>query len=87
MANYGVAEAKNKLTQLLERVQDGERITITKHGKPIAELIKPAARPPLLNLEERRAFMKEFARRRDARPAASISAVDLVRSMRDGDPE
>ena len=86
MANYGVAEAKNKFTQLLERVQDGERITITKHGKPIAELSRPIV-PPKLTGDERRAFMREFARRRDARPPLGISAADLVRAMRDGDPE
>ena len=87
MANYGVAEAKNKFTHLLERVQDGERITITKHGKPIAELSRPSIQPALLNLEERRAFMKEFARRRDSRPPLGMSAAELVRAMRDGDPE
>ncbi|KPF82008.1 hypothetical protein IP78_04490 [Brevundimonas sp. AAP58] len=87
MATYGVAEAKNNFTHLLDRVQEGEKITITRHGKPIAELrASPIVRTPL-TLEERRAFMKEFAQRRDARPAASISAVELVRAMRDGDPE
>ena len=88
MAVYGVAEAKNNFTHLLDRVQGGESITITKHGKPIAELRAPATIVrSALTLDERRAFMKEFARRRDARPAASISAVELVRAMRDGDPE
>lgn len=86
MTSYGVAEAKNKFTHLLERVQDGERITITKHGKPIAELSRVVV-PPKLMGDERRAFMKEFARRRDARPPLGMSAADLVRAMRDGDPE
>jgi antitoxin (DNA-binding transcriptional repressor) of toxin-antitoxin stability system len=87
MATYGVAEAKNNFTHLLDRVQEGEKITITRHGKPVAELRAPPIVRTPLTLEERRAFMKEFARRRDARPAASISAVELVRAMRDGDPE
>ena len=38
MASYGVAEAKNKFTHLLDRVEKGESITITRHGKPVAEL-------------------------------------------------
>jgi antitoxin (DNA-binding transcriptional repressor) of toxin-antitoxin stability system len=87
MATYGVAEAKNNFTHLLDRVQEGEKITITRHGKPVAELRAPPIVRTPLTPEERRAFMEEFARRRDARPAASISAVDLVRAMRDGDPE
>lgn len=87
MASYGVAEAKNNFTHLLDRVQEGESITITKHGKPIAELRAPPIIRPALTLEERRAFMKEFARRRDARPPLGMSAAALIRSMRDGDPE
>jgi prevent-host-death family protein len=35
----GAYEAKTHLPALLERVQRGEHITITKHGKPIARLV------------------------------------------------
>lgn len=34
-----VKEAKAKLTELLRRVEAGERITLTRHGKPIADLV------------------------------------------------
>lgn len=34
----GTFEAKNKLSALLERVERGEVIRITRRGKPIAEL-------------------------------------------------
>ena len=34
----GTFEAKNKLSALLDRVVQGETITITRRGKPIAEL-------------------------------------------------
>jgi len=36
-------EAKAKLSDLVERVQRGEEVTITRHGKPIAKLV-PAQR-------------------------------------------
>ncbi len=36
--SIGVYEAKTHLTRLLDRVADGERITITRHGVPIAVL-------------------------------------------------
>lgn len=84
MASYGVAEAKNNFTHLLDRVQEGESITITKHGKPIAELRAPPASPPPLTGEQRQAWYDEFIKRREARPMASVDAVDLVRAMRDG---
>jgi prevent-host-death family protein len=46
--SIGVFEAKNHFSEILERVQRGEVVTITKHGKPIAEVrpteVSPAAR-------------------------------------------
>ena len=39
MAEVGAFEAKTNLSQLLKRVQAGERIVITKHNRPVAELI------------------------------------------------
>jgi prevent-host-death family protein len=39
-----LAEAKNKLSELLDRVSQGEEITITRHDRDIARLI-PASRP------------------------------------------
>ena len=41
MSEIGAFEAKNKLSQLLDRVAAGEDITITRRGKPVALLIPP----------------------------------------------
>ena len=38
-SSVGSFEAKTHLPALLERVAKGERITITKHGKPVAQLV------------------------------------------------
>jgi len=43
MESIGACEAKTQLSRLLERVAKGERITITKHGVPVAVLQPPAA--------------------------------------------
>jgi len=49
-------EAKTHLHALLPRVEEGERIVITRHGVPVAELVPPcggarvAARDALLEL-------------------------------------
>jgi prevent-host-death family protein len=32
------AEARNRLTELIRAVEDGETITITRHGRPVAQL-------------------------------------------------
>jgi prevent-host-death family protein len=44
MSEIGSFEAKTKLPALLKRVENGERITITRRGVPVAELI-PVAKP------------------------------------------
>ena len=39
MTEVGAFEAKTHLPQLLKRVSQGERFVITRHNRPVAELI------------------------------------------------
>lgn len=39
MSEIGSFEAKTHLPQLLRRVEAGERFVITRHGRPLAELV------------------------------------------------
>lgn len=39
MTNVGVHEAKTTLSALLRRVADGEEITITRGGEPVAKIV------------------------------------------------
>ena len=39
MQEIGAFEAKNTLGALLDRVERGEEIIITRHGKPVARLV------------------------------------------------
>ena len=41
MREVGAFEAKNKLGQLLDQVERGEEIVITRHGKQVARLVPP----------------------------------------------
>jgi prevent-host-death family protein len=43
MAEIGAFEAKNRLGQLLDRVEAGEEIVITRRGRPVARLVPPQA--------------------------------------------
>jgi prevent-host-death family protein len=45
MAEIGAFEAKNKLSELLDRVESGERVVITRRGKAVAEIV-PFTGPP-----------------------------------------
>lgn len=39
MTNIGAFEAKTHLSRLLEQVAAGEKFVITRHGKPVAQLV------------------------------------------------
>jgi prevent-host-death family protein len=47
MPDIGAYEAKTHLGQLLERVEKGERFVITRHGRPVAELVPAEGRQRL----------------------------------------
>jgi prevent-host-death family protein len=58
----GAFEAKTKFSELLERVRQGEEITITRHDKPIARLV-PAGRSSASDVKEAFGRMDEIHRR------------------------
>ena len=39
--DVSVAEAKNRLPQLIRAMEDGEEVVITRHGKPVAQIAPP----------------------------------------------
>lgn len=39
METVGAFEAKTHLGELLDRVERGESVTITRHGRPVAQLV------------------------------------------------
>lgn len=41
MFSVGIFEAKARLSQLIERVAQGEEVLVTRHGKPVARLVAP----------------------------------------------
>jgi prevent-host-death family protein len=66
MAEIGAYEAKTHLPKLLERVEKGERFVITRHGRPVAELVPVGVRDAArvrAALMELRTMRKKFAKR------------------------
>ncbi|MGQ0530836.1 MAG: type II toxin-antitoxin system Phd/YefM family antitoxin [Panacagrimonas sp.] len=39
MTEVGTLEAKNRLSNLLDQVLQGEEVVITRHGRPVAKLV------------------------------------------------
>lgn len=70
MSEIGVFEAKNKLSALLNAVEAGAEITITRRGHPVARLVP--ALPPLGSERARQAAqaIRALARKMTHAPAS-----------------
>jgi prevent-host-death family protein len=75
----GAYEAKTHLPALLERVSDGEEITITKHGTPIAKLI-PVNKAA--TVEERRAAIERIRQLSQGLTLGGLKIKDLIHEGR-----
>lgn len=58
-------EAKTHFSNLIQRVQDGEQITICKHNTPVAKLIPITERPKIENIVEQ---IREFSKGKSLKP-------------------
>ena len=74
MKTIGAYEAKTHLPRLLDEVAKGERITITKHGRPVAVLVPPAAVRDV-DVEALMSRMREF---RKAHPLKGVTIRELI---------
>ncbi len=77
MGAYSVAEAKAHLSEILKKVEAGQKVTITRRGQPIATVVPALARArKSIDWEAIEAFRRTL-------PKSKISAAQLVREMRD----
>ncbi|MCC2665613.1 MAG: hypothetical protein K0S35_3535 [Geminicoccaceae bacterium] len=78
MKTVGTFEAKTHLSSLLEQVERGEEITITRHGKAVARLV-PLRAVDRGRLEDTVARLKAFRR---GRRLGDLSAKALIEEGR-----
>lgn len=81
MGTHSVAEAKNKLPELIDRAIAGEGVVITRHGRPVAEL--RAIPHPIGPITA--ADLDWLAERRVGRGRPTEDAGTLLSRMRDED--
>jgi prevent-host-death family protein len=85
MTTVGSFEAKTKLAELLDKVEAGETVTITRHGKAVAKLVPVAAEIDEAERVRRRALVEEIMRwrvgkDRGAKPGSTIP--ELIKAGR-----
>jgi prevent-host-death family protein len=57
----GAFEIKTHLSKILDEVEKGEQITITKHGRPVAKLV-PISSPNREQVHQTILSLKEFSK-------------------------
>jgi len=80
MREVGAFEAKSRLGQLLDRVEAGEEVVITRRGKAVARLVPPAS-----------AFDRERSRRavqriREIRKGVTLGGLRIKDLISEGRP-
>jgi prevent-host-death family protein len=69
--NMSIAEAKSQFSQVVDRAEAGEEITITRHGKPVARVV------PIVTEHDRDRAKKAFERMRRLREETGATLGDL----------
>ncbi len=78
MGAISLADAKAHLSELVDRVEAGESVDITRRGKPVARLTAVARARRRID----RSILQALTA---ALPPQAQDAAELVRSMRDDD--
>jgi prevent-host-death family protein len=76
MDSYSLADAKARLSELIDRVEAGETVEITRRGKPAARLTPPA--PAVQKID-----MDALDRLAERLPPQPQSTADFIREMRE----
>jgi prevent-host-death family protein len=70
----GVRDLRNRTSQVIDAVQAGERVVLTVHGEPIADIVPHGRRTPWLPGER----LREQLLTRSADPGLSRDLDDLA---------
>ena len=79
MSHHSVVDAKNNLSELIDRALKGEDVVITRHGTPVVELkAVPRIAKPVSHES-----LDWLAKRRASRPAVKVDSGMLMSRLRD----
>ena len=78
MSEVALFDAKNRLSELIDRIQNGETIVITRRGKPVAQLA------PHVPAEESNNAREAVARLLKARVGVSLGRITSAELIAQG---
>jgi prevent-host-death family protein len=81
--SIGAYEAKTRLAELLDRVERGEAVTITRRGVPVARLVPAQPAKPSAEEAVRQLFaLREKLKAAGVQPFTHEEIVDLIQTGR-----
>jgi prevent-host-death family protein len=78
MLAMSLAHAKAHLSELLNTVESGQEVVITRHGRPVARVLPASPVKQTLPLERLAKLRRQF-------PAREGSSAELLRELRDAE--
>ncbi|MEI7951982.1 MAG: type II toxin-antitoxin system Phd/YefM family antitoxin [Synechococcaceae cyanobacterium ELA182] len=81
MRTVGLAEAKAQLSALLDAVEAGEEVVITRRGQPVARVVRDPG-PGGTNPD----WIQQLRQLHGDQPGPAGSAVQLLRELRQQEP-
>lgn len=79
MKEVGAFEAKTRLGALLDLVEQGEEVLITRRGRPVAKLVSPK---PAFDREQARAAVERIRARSKGVTLGGLKIKDLINEGR-----
>jgi prevent-host-death family protein len=80
MKSFGTFEAKTQFSRILNLVEDGEEVEITRHGRPVAKVVPIKRRRP--TREELERIAAELDAFREAHPLGDLTIKELIEEGR-----
>ena len=79
MQSVGIYEAKSRFSALIELVEQGEEVRITRHGKEVVRMLPVRRRPVITDEQIARELGLSDARHAPVRPAGGANPPDTWR--------
>jgi prevent-host-death family protein len=86
MKTVAVFEAKTRLSEILGAVEQGEQVTITRHGRPVARIVSVESEESMSpkNADDLQDMACLIARIKASREGCSVNGINIREAIEEG---
>lgn len=82
MRSVGIFEAKAQLSQLVQAVEQGEEVVLTRHGKPVARLVPSEVKKEIWSAAAWVGELRTYRHGRDRGASTETRLAELIAAGR-----